>query len=40
MEYSYADVNLYYFMDGETYEMIPIDKSVLDDSFRFVKENT
>ena len=39
MEYSYNDDNLYYFMDGETYELIPIDKSVLDDSFRFVKEN-
>ena len=39
MDYSYADGNLYYFMDGETYEMVPIDQSVLDDSFRFVKEN-
>ena len=39
MEYSYNDDNLYYFMDSETYELIPIDKSVLDDSFRFVKEN-
>ncbi len=39
MEYSYADGDLYYFMDMETYDMIPIDKSVLDDSFRFVKEN-
>ena len=39
MEYSYADGDLYYFMDGETYELIPIEKSTLDDSFRFVKEN-
>ena len=39
MEYSYNDGDLYYFMDGETYELIPIDKSTLDDSFRFVKEN-
>ncbi len=39
MEYSYADGDLYYFMDMETYEMTPIEKSVLDDSFRFVKEN-
>ena len=38
MEYSYADGDLYYFMDMETYEMTPIEKSVLDDSFRFVKE--
>ena len=36
MEYSYNDGNLYYFMDGETYELTPIDGSVLDDS---VKEN-
>jgi len=39
MEYSYNDGDLYYFMDGETYELIPIDKGTLDDSFRFVKEN-
>ena len=39
MEYSYADGNLYYFMDNETYELVPIDKSALDDSFSFVKEN-
>ena len=39
MEYSYNDGDLYYFMDGETYELVPIDGSVLDDSFKFVKEN-
>ena len=39
MEYSYADGNLHYFMDPETYELIPIDESKLGDSFRFVKEN-
>ena len=39
MEYSYNDGQLYYFMDGETYELVPIDASVLDDSFKFVKEN-
>ena len=39
MTYSYQDGDLYYFMDMETYEMTPIEKSVLDDSFRFVKEN-
>ena len=39
MEYSYNDGNLYYFMDNETYELVPIDKSALDDSFNFVKEN-
>ena len=39
MEYSYADGNLYYFMDLETYELVPIDESKLGESFRFVKEN-
>ena len=40
MEYSYNDGALYYFMDQETYELEPIDASALDDSFKFVKENT
>ena len=39
MEYSYNDGALYYFMDQETYELEPIDESMLSDSFRFVKEN-
>ena len=39
MEYSYSDGDLYYFMDQETYDMIPLNKDVLDDNFRFVKEN-
>ena len=39
MEYSYADGNLYYFMDMETFDMVPIDEETLDASFKFVKEN-
>ncbi len=39
MEYSYNDENLYYFMDPETYELVPINASDLSDNFRFVKEN-
>ncbi len=39
MEYSYSDGDLYYFMDTETWEQIPIGKSVLGDNFKFVKEN-
>ncbi len=39
MEYSYADGDLYNFMDMETFEMIPISKNDLGDSFRFVMEN-
>ena len=38
MQYSYSDGELYYFMDMETYDQIPINKSTLTDSFRFVKE--
>jgi elongation factor P len=39
MEYSYEDGGLYYFMDPESYEMIPVDASNLGDNFKFVKEN-
>ena len=39
MEYSYNDGELYYFMDQETYELEPLNGDVLDDSFKFVKEN-
>lgn len=39
MEYSYNDGDLYYFMDLESYELIPINASELTDSFKFVKEN-
>lgn len=38
MQYSYNDGDLYYFMDMETYEMLPVNASVLGDSFKFVKE--
>ena len=38
MQYSYADGNLYYFMDLESYELLPIDESQLGDNFKFVKE--
>ncbi len=40
MQYSYNDDNLYYFMDTETYDMVPIDEDKLGDSFRFVKPDT
>ena len=39
MEYSYNDGGLYYFMDPETYELVPINESELSDNFKFVKEN-
>ena len=40
MEYSYNDGALYYFMDQETYDMVPLNRDMLGDAFRFVKENT
>ena len=39
MAYSYSDDGMYYFMDNETYEMIPVSEADLPDNFRFVKEN-
>ena len=39
-EYSYQDGDLYYFMDPETFDMIPLNRDVLGDAFKFVKENT
>ena len=39
-EYSYNDGDLYYFMDPETYDMVPLNRDMLGDAFRFVKENT
>ena len=39
MEYSYSDGELYYFMDPESYELVPINESDLSDNFKFVKEN-
>ena len=39
MQYLYNEGDLYYFMDNETYEQIPISKDTLGDDFRFVKEN-
>ena len=39
MEYSYSDGDLYYFMDNESFELVPINVSDLGDNFKFVKEN-
>lgn len=39
MQYLYADGDLYYFMDQESYEQVPLGLDVLGDSMRFVKEN-
>ena len=40
LEYIYNDGELYYFMDQETYEQVPLNAEKLSDNFKFVKENT
>ena len=40
LEYLYCDGELYYFMDPESYEQIPLNADKLGDNFKFVKENT
>ena len=39
MQYLYNDGDLYYFMDTETYDQIPVSKDTVGDSLKFVKEN-
>ncbi len=39
MQYLYNDDNLYYFMDTETYEQLPLNREQLGDALKFVKEN-
>ena len=39
MEYLYNDGDLYYFMDPESYEQVPVSAADLSDNFKFVKEN-
>ena len=38
-QYLYNDGDLYYFMDNETYEQLPLNADKLGDNFKFVKEN-
>ncbi len=39
MQYLYNDGDLYYFMDEETYDQIPVSADTVGDSLKFVKEN-
>lgn len=39
MQYLYNDGDLYYFMDTETYEQLPLNQSTIGDTLKFVKEN-
>ena len=38
-QYSYNDGDMYYFMDMESFDMVPVEASKLSDNFKFVKEN-
>ncbi len=38
MQYSYNDDGLYYFMDMETYDMLPLNYDIVSDALRFIKE--
>ncbi len=40
MQYVYADGDLYYFMDLDTYEQVPLNKESVADAIPFVKEST
>ena len=39
MEYLYSDGGLYYFMDLETYEQLPLNEALVADALPFIKEN-
>ena len=39
MQYLYNDGELYYFMDQETYEQVPLMEEQVEDAMRFLREN-
>lgn len=39
MQYLYNDGSLYYFMDPNTYEQIPLDKDSVEEAMKYIKEN-
>ena len=38
MQYLYSDGDLFYFMDVNTYEQIPLSKDMIGDALKFVKK--
>ncbi|MDD3965443.1 MAG: elongation factor P [Candidatus Neomarinimicrobiota bacterium] len=38
-QFLYRDGNMYYMMDPETYEQIPVEESVIGDDFNYIREN-
>ena len=39
MQYLYNDGDLYYFMDNDTYDQMPLNKDQLGDCLKYLKEN-
>ncbi|QEK12138.1 elongation factor P [Crassaminicella thermophila] len=39
MQYLYSDGELYYFMDNETYDQIPLTKDQVEDAMLYLREN-
>lgn len=40
MDYIYNDGELFYFMDPETYEQLPVDIDTVRDTMKYIKENS
>ena len=39
MQYSYSDGDLYYFMDPETFEQVPLGKEQVEEAIKFMRPN-
>ena len=39
MQYLYADGEIYYFMDNDSYEQLPLNKDLVEDALPYIKEN-
>ncbi len=39
MQYLYSDGEFYYFMDGETYDQVPLTADQVEDAIKFMREN-
>lgn len=39
MQYLYKDGNLYYFMDPESYEQIPLEEKMVEEAMKYVRES-
>ena len=39
MQYLYSDGELYFFMDNETYEQVPLTKEIVEEAIVYLKEN-